>query len=210
MKDKKSSRGSSSSTTHGHKPAIAYRTEASATENLLAKVKILQDVVGGRRSRKETQSLYGELPTSVRQFNNWVSAPPGHLVIRSNSNDTLRKPKHKDILSSLQQLLEKCKEQDIPPSVDKKTERLASLRRTLAIEKVMREVCEREVARLKEQTRALEREVTILEASIVSMKEEFRSRIDQMTASAGGLRQQRDVVLPGGSARKGLPNVRKI
>ncbi len=161
-------RGAASRSTGGHKPKIAYETELQARRNLEGKLRILDAEL--KRARAGG-SLLPTLPTSPKQFNEWAPEVAGETYAR-NSQATLRK--HDDIHGSVKIAVEAVKLMvRPPPATTSRTERIASLRRTLNLHKVIRQIAETEMVRLRGELKTARLDLGVRSGQLNSAQNEI-------------------------------------
>lgn len=176
-------RGASSNTTNGVKPAVAFEAELAARENIEAKVKLIVEVLrtGG------TAEQFASLPDSQRQFNLWAPIDGRGIQLTRNSNDTLRK--HAALLLSVKETTEAVKNaRKQPTKAANRENRIASLRRDLAMHKLIREIAERALVKARAETLQTRKELQGLRSRMESLEREAREQRLTFVSEAEALR----------------------
>lgn len=181
-------RGSRSSTSPGVKPSVAVETELAAKENLEKKLQLLlvalkEAAAGGGREHFE------KMPTSARQFNLWEVKENEELIVHANSRLTLlRYPDLKlSIEGAVKKIVELVDSEEKPRS---KLDNLAASRRSSALQKEMRLICERELVKARVQKDAAIERLAVELDRHKSLEKEFNRMLEELRAEVSDLRTE--------------------
>ncbi len=156
---------------------VAYETEIQARRNIEAKLRVLDSEL----KRAQVAGLLAlPLPTSQRQFNEWIPKVAGGNSAR-NSQATLRK--HEDLYESVKVAVEAAKRLSrATPETPSRIERVASLRRTLHLHKAIRQIAESEMVRLRAQLKTARRELDVRSGQLKSAQNEIGRLRDELAS----------------------------
>lgn len=187
----------------GQAPPVGLANQKLGRENLEAKLSVIHAWVQkiktpGGGGRSEPLVPLSEIPRSQRAFNAWESTNLSEAAVRahgsfhSNGNGTL--VKNGLLLEKLLacfEILEMAEEAD---PAEKKRETVASLRRRLAMEKLLRRIAEKELTRSRalvwksrEEQETLRAEVASTEAYAADLIAKLESMLQQATAERAEL-----------------------
>lgn len=148
------------------KPAVAFRTERRARENILAKKSALE-----RLLVDATPRAMDNFPKSVRQFNLWSSSALPidcrSVTFISNSPATLRRDPV--LLESVKQLIAEVRTPKAG-SDSRRNDTVAKLRADKRLHGVLREIAEREVIVARREATRARSKVLELQAQLDSLR----------------------------------------
>lgn len=187
----------------GEAPPISFENARRARENISAKISLIEKWAKkisspDERTDEEALAPFSALPRSQRDFNAWDSSALPSSVIREhgpfhkNGNATLLK--NQDLHSSLLQYFKILKQSEVIAPAQRRLERIASLHRRLAMEKVLRSIAEKELARARAQLWQSQKMQEVLQAELRSAEkkaeeiiEELQQRLAQISAERAEL-----------------------
>jgi hypothetical protein len=173
----------------GPKPAVAFKTEAAAEQNIRTKLRLLLPTSPNDSGTLQPvdaaalelgAALRPHLPRSIRQFNKWRSTClPAELsekvpVFGPNSPTTLKKSGIEVDVADALLALESTGQ--LPPAPLEKKDTVSRLRRELGISNRLRGICERELVSVKVERDALAQNVDALTNKLKSLQAEVAKR----------------------------------
>lgn len=178
---KHKSRGASSDTKPGRKPAVANLTELAAKKNIYDKIELLKKQL----QNSADGDVQCDMPLSTRQFNHWTPSDRGKKLSR-NSQETLRR--YPDMHSSVIELVGKFKELAKPITKIGKEEAIASLRRTLNLHKTIRVIAERALICARDEKAKADAEAVRAKSALASERKASIARISELEQETASLR----------------------
>lgn len=186
----------------GLKPSIAYASEKAAKSNIERKLSLLSLMLRhAHRGDLKSQEIES-LPKSMRQFNCWAPTEADGNGLLRNSRETLLK--YPDLLASISQAVEALRSlRHTSHKAHEKERTLEAARRTGALNKLMREIAERELVRMRSALHSAQRALIVSEAKLESMTKECArlrnedgKEIERLRAESADLRRRYREVVP--------------
>ncbi|MFI8619249.1 hypothetical protein ACIGHN_27530 [Acidovorax sp. NPDC077693] len=187
MKLPVSRRGASSDTVPGRKPTVAHLNEDASKSNLELKVKILSCYVSALE-RGVLREINSEIPLTQRQFHLWTYEDPELGKVTPNGRLTFLK--YSDIVLSVNQLLNKISELHRNASgKPSRSDNLAAARRSSGLQKLMRQICEREVVKMRATIKKLNGELETAKAQYSSLERKSVEMLGELEAEIVSLKK---------------------
>ncbi|MDM0082916.1 hypothetical protein QTI17_20185 [Variovorax sp. J31P179] len=144
------------------KPAIAFRTETQARENLERKIEHLKTMV-------EAGARPPEVPSSLRKFNSWEIASKQGATFKRNANETISR--HPQLRAAAVAIMEAAKAA-ARPSVPPRDAGMKRARDKARLHLTIRKIAESAYLRSRAENLRLRSEIDALRAQVVSISDE--------------------------------------
>ena len=182
----------------GRKPDVAFQSAKAALGNIRCKLNILQACLAGNGPLVDANGkiIHEFIPESKRQFNNWRSddlknsIQAGLPSFTKNANSTLNK--HASERASIETALERIKviRETADSGGNTKEDKLSRLRDESRLQKTIREIAERELAKTLRELTKLRTEIVSLKIQLKSQAKEARQQSELASSELDELRSR--------------------
>ncbi|CAN7211157.1 hypothetical protein LJR066_000605 [Acidovorax sp. LjRoot66] len=181
-------KGDRTNTVPGVKPKVAADTELAAKINIEKKVHLLLSALKEFEKSADPGSLK-DLPRTTRQFNMWEVRDSKGLQVTRNSRLTLLR--YPDLKLSAEGAMTHIEQHFAgAKKYRRKSENLASARRSGALQKEMRQICERELVKARFQKEEALRNLHVAEERYKSLEKEHHRFTEELRSETENLRDE--------------------